>query len=226
VSTREFVPQVATLRRLVLWRHGQTSWNLEGRAQGHADIELDETGRAQAKRAARDLAAYEPAYIWSSDLARAWQTAGELAVVVERDVLLDARLREFDVGIRQGLTFAEFESAHPWLSARLHAGERLATPGQETHEAVAQRMMAALTEAAAALSEGETGVIVGHGASLRTGLLTFFGATSAQHEMLAGMANCAWAVIEERARRGWQIMDYNAQTLPPPIELSDAPSGT
>jgi len=68
------------------------------------------------------------------------------------------------------------------------------------------------------LAEGETGVLVGHGASLRTGVLAFFGA---QGEMLAGMANCAWTVLEERAGRGWQIVDYNAQTLPPTFDSAD-----
>ena len=40
-------------RRLILLRHGQTEWNLHGRAQGHADISLDEVGRGQAEAVAR-----------------------------------------------------------------------------------------------------------------------------------------------------------------------------
>ena len=45
-------------RRLVLLRHGRTAWNLEGRAQGHTDVTLDDTGRAQAAAAAPYLAAW------------------------------------------------------------------------------------------------------------------------------------------------------------------------
>ena len=47
------------------------------------------------------------------------------------------------------------------------------------------------------------------------------GAPTAAREMLAGMANCAWAVLEHHRDRGWQIIDYNAQTLPEPHSLAD-----
>ncbi len=32
--------------------------------------------------------------------------------------------------------------------------------------------------------------------------------------MFAGMANCAWTVLEEHPDRGWQVIDFNAQSLP------------
>ena len=37
-------------------RHGETQWNAEGRNQGRQDIELNEKGRQQMERAARELA--------------------------------------------------------------------------------------------------------------------------------------------------------------------------
>ncbi len=42
--------------RVVLWRHGQTAWNVEGRFQGQTDIPLDPLGEKQARRAAPMLA--------------------------------------------------------------------------------------------------------------------------------------------------------------------------
>ena len=65
-------------RRLVLLRHGQTAWNAEKRAQGHADIPLDAVGRRQAEKVAPLIAAYSPSLLVSSDLARARQTAAYL----------------------------------------------------------------------------------------------------------------------------------------------------
>ncbi|MBO0845972.1 MAG: histidine phosphatase family protein [Nocardioides sp.] len=51
-------------------RHGETDWNAEERAQGHADVPLNAVGHAQAKTVAQTLAAFGPARLWSSDLAR------------------------------------------------------------------------------------------------------------------------------------------------------------
>lgn len=201
-------------RRLVLWRHGRTSWNVQDRAQGQADIPLDPVGRRQARRAAPALASFEPAFVWSSDLDRARSTARELAVLTGLEVRLDARLREYDVGIRQGTTFAEFRRSHPEVYERFFAEENYRVPGAELPSEVDERMTAVLGDAAAALGEGRTGVLVGHGAALRSGLLAFFDAPPRMREMFAGMANCAWTVLEEHPQRGWQIVDYNARTLP------------
>ncbi len=205
----------------MLWRHGRTQWNQLGRAQGHADISLDEIGVAQAARAAQFLAAYEPTFVWSSDLARARETAAELGTVTGQELVLDERLREVDVGAREGLTFEEFRDSMPDLFRRFMAGEPEAVPGAESKAEVAERMLAVLRDAVAALEDGQTGVLVGHGAALRMGTLAFFDLPPSHHELLAGMSNCAWAVLDDRAGRGWQIVDYNAQTLPAPLELAD-----
>ena len=63
-----------TARRLVLLRHGQTSWNEAGRAQGHADISLDEVGRSQAEAAAPYVATDRP----SSDSSSAVEISAEV----------------------------------------------------------------------------------------------------------------------------------------------------
>src|SRR5690242_19637486 len=80
--------------RLVLWRHGQTEWNMQGRFQGQTDIPLDEIGQQQAERAARLLAALQPSAIFSSDLIRAAATAAPLARLTGLTVTLDKDLRE------------------------------------------------------------------------------------------------------------------------------------
>lgn len=211
-------------RRLVLWRHGRTDWNRLGRAQGHADVPLDAVGHAQAAAAADVLATYRPQFVWSSDLARARQTAETLVAVTGNELVLDPRLREYDVGARQGMTFEEFREAYPDLYAGYMAGEDVQVPGAEPAPEVCKRMVAALDGAAAAVSEGETGVLVGHGASLRAGLLAWFDAPPRLREMLAGMSNCSWTVLEHRRRDwGWQIVEYNAQQLPEELPVADEP---
>src|SRR5690606_19337304 len=80
--------------RLILWRHGQTAWNVTGRVQGQTDVDLDETGVAQAAATAPRVAQYRPDLIVSSDLRRAARTAAALADVTGLPVEYDARLRE------------------------------------------------------------------------------------------------------------------------------------
>src|ERR1044072_8808938 len=88
-------------RRIVLWRHGQTAWNIERRFQGSLDIELTDTGVAQAHRAARLLAGLRPDAIIASDLKRVMATAAELATVTGLTVDHYAGLRETYAGVGQ-----------------------------------------------------------------------------------------------------------------------------
>ncbi|MEY4968114.1 MAG: hypothetical protein RIQ73_813, partial [Actinomycetota bacterium] len=68
--------------RVLLWRHGQTDWNIVNRFQGHSDIPLNDVGRYQVKHAAEILAGMNPTAIISSDLGRARATAQALADLV------------------------------------------------------------------------------------------------------------------------------------------------
>src|ERR1700683_5436157 len=99
--------------RLVLWRHGQTTWNAERRFQGQSDIPLDQTGLAQAERAARLLAGLRPDLIVSSDLVRASGTAAPLARLTGLDVILDKDLRERHGGVWEGLSDTEIRARYP-----------------------------------------------------------------------------------------------------------------
>jgi len=60
---------------LVLIRHGQTDWNVEGRWQGQADPPLNDTGRAQARHVAEYQSQFGFAALYSSNLRRAMETA-------------------------------------------------------------------------------------------------------------------------------------------------------
>jgi probable phosphoglycerate mutase len=216
--------------RLVLVRHGQTAWNLEGRAQGHTDVPLDETGHAQAAALAPQIAAMAPTALWSSDLLRARQTAAVLAGATGLEVRHDARLREFDVGERAGLTIAEFAEQFPeahaaWRDGHITGG----LPGAETVEDVTARMVPALQEIWKATESGDTAVVVAHGASLRVSLLALLGWPEELLASLRGLDNCGWAVVEAAAHgRGIRLASYNETAHPAvhgPDFASDAPVG-
>ena len=93
--------------RLVIWRHGQTDWNIENRFQGHSDIPLNSVGHYQAEHAAKILEAMKPTHIIVSDLIRAQQTAEKLATRVGLPIQTDPRLRETNGGNWEGKTGTE-----------------------------------------------------------------------------------------------------------------------
>ena len=133
-------------------RHGETSWNAEGRLQGAQDIALNERGRRQASDAGRILAdllardGRDKARLpfVASPLIRARATM-ELARaelgLPPGDYALDDRLREIGYGVWEGSTLAEMQAADPVLYAkRLTAKWTMAPEGGETYAEVQARM--------------------------------------------------------------------------------------
>lgn len=118
--------------RILLIRHGETSWNVAGRWQGHADPGLTAEGRAQAQTLARALAGerFRPwSRIVASDLARAQQTAHAIASALSLSIEHDPRLRELDVGSWSGLTRVEIEARDPEVLLAFESGDPGIRPG-------------------------------------------------------------------------------------------------
>ncbi|WP_274919242.1 histidine phosphatase family protein [Streptomyces sp. WZ-12] len=203
-------------RRLVLWRHGQTAWNLERRFQGSTDIELTDTGVAQARRAARLLAALRPDAIIASDLSRAMATAGELAALTRLDVTYDAGLRETYAGAWQGLTHDEILAQFGAEYTAWKRGEPVRRGGGELETEVADRAAPIVLRHADKLPDEGTLVVVSHGGTIRTTIGRLLGLESHHWEGLGGLSNCCWSVLGEGAR-GWRLLEHNAGTLPEPV---------
>ncbi|MFE6689933.1 histidine phosphatase family protein [Streptomyces sp. NPDC057743] len=203
-------------RRLVLWRHGQTAWNLERRFQGSTDIELTDTGVAQARRAARLLAALRPDAIIASDLSRAMATAGELAALTQLDVTYDAGLRETYAGAWQGLTHDEILARFGAEYTAWKRGEPVRRGGGELETEVADRAAPIVLRHADKLPDEGTLVVVSHGGTIRTTIGRLLGLESHHWEGLGGLSNCCWSVLGEGAR-GWRLLEHNAGTLPEPV---------
>ncbi|HET7069599.1 MAG TPA: histidine phosphatase family protein [Nocardioides sp.] len=183
-------------RTLVVVRHGETDWNRSGRAQGHADIPLNDTGRVQAQAVARLLAGFGPVRLWSSDLVRARQTAEAIAETTGLAMECDSRLREYDVGERSGLTLQEAAERYPEEYAA-YRSRRSATlvPGEETTEQVRDRVVPALLSCFSGLGPGQTGIAVLHGACLRVGLMGLIGWPWEQARALQVIENGAFCML-------------------------------
>ncbi len=205
-------------RRVLLLRHGQTSWNADGRFQGQTDIDLDDVGRLQAERAAGELARLSPSAIVSSDLRRARDTAWPLAQLTGLPVVTDVRLREVYAGQWQGMLSADIEDAFPELRAAWRAGEDVRPGGDgELRVEVGARVAEAVREHLAGLPDDGLLVVVTHGGSIATGVQTLLGVPSAYWPFVSGVSNCHWTVLDAQRSGRWVLEEHNAFSLPAPV---------
>ncbi len=154
------------MTELLLIRHGQTDWNLEGRYTGQTDVPLNAKGISQAKTLARRLANEPLEAIYTSDLSRARQTAELLAQATMAPLVVDRRLREIDQGQWEGLLFDEIRSRfHEAWKRRVNHPLEVAPPGGETVGDIRRRVLEALEEILHA-HPLDTVAIVAHGLAL------------------------------------------------------------
>ncbi len=193
-------------------------------------MSLDEVGRAQADLAAQALSRQRPTKLWSSDLARARETAEGIAVRTGLTVATSAAFREYSVGRRTGLTLVEFAERHPEEYAEWRAGRRAVLDAEDDDDVVA-RFVPALTTAMSSLGPGERGVVVSHGAALRTALVEVLGWPRSSKDGLVGLGNCHWAELEESSSAflggdlRWRLRGYNLFAAPGPDFVSPEPVG-
>jgi broad specificity phosphatase PhoE len=181
---------VRLVSTLLLVRHGETDWNRDGRWQGHSDTHLNDVGRAQAARLADELGGVD--VIYSSDLARARETAEIVAERVDLPVHVDSRLRERSFGAWEGKTGREIESEFAAAHAQWLAG----SPGADDAEPFAE--FAARVESFLAdiveRHPDETVLIVAHGGSIRVIHARAQGLDYVRdHRLIPGVANCTVA---------------------------------
>jgi alpha-ribazole phosphatase len=129
---------------LYLIRHGETDWNIEGRWQGQADVPLNARGLQQAAQTAAALTGIGFSAIYSSDLARARQTAEALAHATGVAISFDPRLREIHQGEWQGQLVTDIRARYAQAyQLRLDDPLAFAAPGGETARQVQQRVVQA-----------------------------------------------------------------------------------
>ncbi len=196
--------------KLVLWRHGQTVYNLERRFQGQTDVPLNDLGRRQAAEAAPYLASLRPSAIISSDLSRAMETADALARLTGLPVQTDKDLRERFGGAWEGLTESEIMTRFPVERASW------SPPDGESARAVADRASAALERVADSLPGGALAVVVGHGAALGMAMARLLGLPEEPTARVLGpFDNCHWSILGRRRGR-WRVLEHNVGILPEP----------
>ena len=202
--------------QIILWRHGQTEWNVANKFQGHTDIPLNDVGKFQAAHAAPMIAAMDPTMIIASDLGRAQSTAHELVKLTGLEVLIDPRLRETNCGNWEGLTGDEIRKVDlANLREWSMGGDNPAGTVGERRSEVGARGVAAITEALAG-KENQRLVVATHGGTSRTIIGSFLDLPIPYWSRVGGLSNAQWSILEE-SPKGWLLVEHNAGSIPEPV---------
>ncbi|MDI3256594.1 MAG: histidine phosphatase family protein [Kyrpidia sp.] len=195
-----------------LVRHGETAWNREQRLQGHRDIPLSDLGRRQAEAVGERLARERWDRIYSSDLARARETAQIIARLCGAPVTTDPRLRERSYGRLEGLTREEISRFSPKFAG--HGWEHEADE-VEPWEQMADRGQDALEEITADHG-GRRVIVVSHGGWIRAVVHRLFPAW----ELSAPIDNTALTVLR-RAGETWHLVSVNDTAHLPDLRIKN-----
>jgi len=187
------------ITRIWLVRHGETEWNATRRAQGQADVPLNDLGRLQAQEAAAQLDGVNLAGVYSSDLSRAVDTAEPIARSQGLEIVTDPAFREIDQGEWEGLLLDEIRSRWPdlWGPAR-HYVQR---PGGESPEQVQKRAL----EGTARVVERhprEVVAIVSHGGTIRWIVAHALGYDMQGSARIRGLSNGGAVVLDAELEVG------------------------
>jgi broad specificity phosphatase PhoE len=182
---------------LLLVRHGETDWNREGRWQGGSNTSLNDLGREQARKLAAELDG-DIDVIYSSDLARARETAEIVAAKLGLEVRVDPRLRERSFGSWEGLTMPEIEERFADSHRRWREGEGPGADDAEKFEDFSARVNDFLADVLR-LHTGEQVLVISHGGSIRVIHALAAGLEYVRdHHLIPGVPNCAVAKYEAR----------------------------
>jgi probable phosphoglycerate mutase len=197
------------MTRLILWRHGNTDWNNDGRIQGQTDVPLNERGRAQAVAAAQRLAQMRPNLLISSDLTRTWDTAAALSKATGLPVEREQRLRERGFGLWEKLKIEQIKERYPDSYARWREGEGSPGDGLEPLADLGKRVAEVIRQTVERNPDGLS-ILITHGGSVRWGVCTLLGWPEECALTLGAINNCHWSEVGfQSGRRGWQLLSHN-----------------
>jgi broad specificity phosphatase PhoE len=128
------------MAKLILARHGETTWNVEKVFRGRADVSLDEVGIKQAELLGKYLSDWRLEAIYSSPVKRALDTANIVARYQKVPVRIAEGLIDFDFGEWQSLSEQEAKRLYPAIFNEWHNNpHKVEMPGGESMEDVRRR---------------------------------------------------------------------------------------
>ncbi len=188
-------------KTLIFVRHGQSEWNIDNRIQGTTNTKLTAKGKMQAERLALELSRYNIDKIYSSCLERAENTALTVGAVINKPINLESSFNEMNFGIWQGKTMKEIEINHNKdFNIWMKEPDKLNLENAENLKSLREKLAPKLEEIIISMDDQETVLIVTHGTTLKTAILTLLDMPLSNYKNFA-ISNVSISLIEVR--------DYN-----------------
>ncbi|HVJ48696.1 histidine phosphatase family protein [Desulfitobacterium sp.] len=199
------------MTRVILTRHGETRWNLEGLVQGAMDSPLTEKGIRQAQVLANRLQDEGISVIYSSDLPRAIATADEIRKRLNLpEVFISAAMRELSFGDWEGRAWKDLRGAYPDLFKLWEESpHQVQIPGGESILQVTERAWSFFSSLPSKYPE-QTICIVTHGMTLQ--LLV---------KKALGIAIDDWTNVPWQYNTAINILDLTTEGEVIPILIAD-----
>lgn len=198
--------------RLILVRHGQTAWHAENRYAGISDVDLTNTGRAQASALAQWAVANPPDLLFTSPIRRALETVAPVEVALSTTATVVDDLREMHFGVAEGRTLDELAEDDPEMVqrfARDPAGHPF--PGAESTLDAAERGAEALCRIAVAAA-GRTALVVAHNTLIRLSLCALLDIPVRNYRTVfprIGNGTLSRVLMPANGERGLSLLSFN-----------------
>ncbi len=197
------------MKRLIIVRHGQTDWNIQGKNQGHTDIELNDTGIKESHQLKRVLESSQIDKVFSSPLLRARRTAEILTEGRKIEIKNDFRLRERSYGQWEGKTREQVFSASPdELSDYLNNPETSRPKEGESGIDVFCRASYFITDVVGMIENESTYLIVSHGGTIANLVSVLIGGSPKTANSFR-FNNCSLTEFVSDQHTNWKLLRLN-----------------
>lgn len=162
--------------KVLLIRHGETSWNSSKKFQGNRDVTLNKVGRMQAHTTGKFLKENhnDSDAIFTSDLARAYETSLIINNYLNTKLFLRKKLKEININLWGGKTYEYIKDKYKRQFNNWQINPNYKLPGLESHYEIKKRVKNEIIRIISKNAGLNKIVIVSHGMAIRSFLVGFY----------------------------------------------------
>ena len=193
---------------LHIFRHGETNWNAEGRAQSHMGSTLTKLGEKQASVLAQKVKGYAYEKIYSSSSLRARQTSEIIWPNRHEEIIYLDDLKEIYLGPWEGQLYSDIAKIDPVSHNHFFKEPHLfLLEGAENFNDLTKRAIK-IVDKIYSENKGRLVALVGHGAFIKALLTKIEDKNLSQIWHPPFMQNCAHSIIKFHEKKPAQVILY------------------